>query len=278
MSARLIKRHEQEQIASFDIFQMPSTQAGGSGFLKTIQQRGPTTVTREDSAGAPPPFRPRPVNGVASQFMATSSAAAAPALERKQPRYDPALEQEAETIVTQARAQAEQIIAQAQASAAEIERQARERGLADAEATITIEAAHAVEPLREKLTNTLAELANLRPMIAARAERDLVRLALEIAKKVVHREVTMDHEIALTLARVALSRLHNRAIATVHLHPDDYNYVVMHRDKLGSGVSLELIEDRSIERGGCLVSTEMGDIDARIEQQFAEIERGFMGL
>jgi len=75
---------------------------------------------------------------------------------------------------------------------------------------------------------------------------------------------------------VALSRLHSRAYAKVRLHPEDYQYLTAHRQRLRADSSIELVEDSSVSLGGCIVQTEMGDIDARIEQQFAEIERGFL--
>jgi flagellar assembly protein FliH len=176
----------------------------------------------------------------------------------------------------EAHLEAERILAEAAARATQIEHEARERGMAEARNRMASEIAKAAEPLRERLTQTLDELASLRSTLTSRTERDLVRLALEIAKKIVHREVTIDHEIALTLTRVALSRLHNRAAATIRLHPDDYSYVCAHREQINSMGAIEIVEDRSIGRGGCLIQTEMGDIDGRIEQQFMEIERGLM--
>jgi flagellar assembly protein FliH len=179
-------------------------------------------------------------------------------------------------LIEEVNEEAKRIIAEATMRANQIENEARDRGIAEARSRMALEVNKAVEPLRERLTQTLDELASLRSSLMARTERDLVRLALEIAKKVVHREVTIDHEIALTLARVSLGRIHNRAAATIHLHPEDYTYVSAHREQLSSISAIEIIEDRSIGRGGCLIQTEMGDVDARIEQQFAEIERGLM--
>ena len=135
----------------------------------------------------------------------------------------------------------------------------------------------AVADLRGQLTASLNELASLKVDMAARAEKDLVRLALAIAHKVVQREVRVDHEIALTLTRVALARVHSRAGAVVRLHPDDYTYVSAHRAKLNSEAAIEIVEDRNVGPGGCIVQSEMGEIDARIEQQFAEIEQDFLG-
>lgn len=177
----------------------------------------------------------------------------------------------------QAEAEAEQIIARARSLAVTIEKEARENSSRLVAAEVEKEITRAVEPWHLQLSDTLEEIGGLREAITTRSERELVRLAIEIAKKVVHREVTIDNEIVMTLARIGISRMHNRVAATIHLHPDDFAYVTTHRDSLDAGHALELVEDRSIGRGGCLVQTEMGDIDTRIEQQFAEIERAFLG-
>jgi flagellar assembly protein FliH len=158
-----------------------------------------------------------------------------------------------------------------------IENEARQNASQLVAAEVENEIARTVDPWHEQLAETLKEMGDLRTTITTRAERELVRLAIEIAKKVVHREVTIDNEIVMTLARIGISRMHNRVAATIHLHPDDFAYVTTHRESLDAGHALELVEDRSIGRGGCLVQTEMGDVDTRIEQQFAEIERAFLG-
>jgi flagellar biosynthesis/type III secretory pathway protein FliH len=177
----------------------------------------------------------------------------------------------------QAESEADQIISRARAMAVAIETEARENSSRLVAAEVAKEITRTVDPWHQQLSDTLAEVGRLREVIATSAERELVRLAIEIAKKVVHREVTIDNEIVMTLARIGISRMQNRVAATIHLHPDDFAYVTAHRATLDAGHALELMEDRSIGRGGCLVQTAMGDVDTRIEQQFAELERAFLG-
>jgi flagellar assembly protein FliH len=77
-----------------------------------------------------------------------------------------------------------------------------------------------------------------------------------------------------------LSHAAEKSAVTVHLSPVDYNYLLEHRAELNEGNNgreVVLLADKSIERGGCLVQTECGDIDARIEEEFRELERGFFG-
>ena len=185
------------------------------------------------------------------------------------------VERQARELIATAEAKANALLTEAQARVSQIESDAYETGFAAARAKVAEEVNTAAEDLREKLTHTLSELEPLYALIAARAERDLVKLSLEIARKVVHREVTADSDIVLTLARVALERLHPRAVAKVLLHPEDFEYVTARRHELSNTSALEFVSDASIGRGGCVIQSEHGDIDARIEQQFASIERGF---
>ncbi len=193
---------------------------------------------------------------------------------------DPREEADAEAmaILDRARAEAARLVADAKANAANVEREARERGLAEAHEVIAGEVDAAVAPLRDQLAATLEDVSSLQETFAIKVERDTLRLALEIARKIVMRETTTDPDVALTLVRVALDRLRTRSIARIHLHPDDCAYVSARADRLNAGGGIEIVEDPTIHRGGCLVKTDMGEVDARIERQFAEIERGLLSV
>jgi flagellar assembly protein FliH len=181
-----------------------------------------------------------------------------------------------EEFLQDAREEAMRIIAKAEENKEFIEQAAREKALLDARASIEAEVTERVAELRQELVSTIANIAALADNITTHAENDLVELALKIAKKVVCREVTIDRDIALTLVKVSLGKLHNRSVAEVHLNPEDFAFVDAHREKLDFRGALELVEDRSISVGGCLIHTETGDIDARIESQFDEIAHGLL--
>jgi flagellar assembly protein FliH len=183
---------------------------------------------------------------------------------------------DAEDILQNARNEAARILAQAEANGEIIEQVAQEKAVHEAKAGFETEVAERVAEIRGQLAETIKEISALSEEITARAENDLVELALQIAKKIVGREVTIDREIALTLVKVSLGKLHNRAVAEVHLNPEDFAFVEAHREKLDFRGSLELVEDRSISVGGCLIHTETGDIDARIKSQFDEIAYGLL--
>jgi flagellar assembly protein FliH len=158
-----------------------------------------------------------------------------------------------------------------------LERAVRERAAQEARAEIEAQLNAQIGDLRENLSQTIENISGLSQEITARLETEAVELALEIARKVVAREVTTDREIILSVTKNALSKLNSRTLASVHLHPDDLAYIQEHRGKLNFHGSLELVEDGSITPGGCLIHTDAGDIDGRIESQFDEIVYGLLG-
>lgn len=184
--------------------------------------------------------------------------------------------QTTEEILEQAQKQADELIARAEQNSEAIEQAAHEKGLQKVEEIVQERVNENLNEIRENLSNTIENLTALETNIIEQLDDDLVKLALEIAKKVVRREVSIDREIALTLVQVSLKRLQDRTIAEVHLHPQDYAYVEANREKLKFRGSVELIADDSISIGGCLIHTETGDIDARLKSQFDEISHGLL--
>jgi flagellar assembly protein FliH len=183
---------------------------------------------------------------------------------------------DADSIIENARREAARIIADADSSAAEFARAAEERAVGEMQAKIEVEVAEKVAGMRDELAATISQVSALSQIIAARHENDLVELAIAIAKKIVAREVTIDREIAFTLVKVSLAKLHDRAVAEVHLNPEDLAYVESQRERVEFRGALELIADKSVTVGGCLIHTDAGEIDGRIESQFEEIAHGLL--
>lgn len=160
-----------------------------------------------------------------------------------------------------------------------VEKLAYESGLRQGEKAGMELAEKKIEAMMARYAQSIAELTRLRSVLYARAEKDVVQLALEVARKIVHREIRADREIIQTLVKVALGHVAVKSPVTIRLHPDDYDYLVAHRSRLapdgGEEREIVLQADAAIERGGCLIQTEAGDVDARIEEEFREVERAF---
>ena len=136
-----------------------------------------------------------------------------------------------------------------------------------------------VEPLIASFNQGLEQLKNIRREINQAIEKEVVQLALCIAKKIVCHEIKTNAETVVCVAREALSRVENPGKIKIKLNPSDLQFIQDTKSQLShllqnvDGVRFEA-ED-SIQIGGCVIETDMGDIDARIEKQFQAIEESF---
>jgi flagellar assembly protein FliH len=160
---------------------------------------------------------------------------------------------------------------------AALEREAFVKGYAQGERSGAEAAARQGEAMLRRLSETIQEVVTLRADLLRRSERDLVRVALIIAERVLHREVSLDRELILAMAHIAIDRLGNRASATIRLHPADHAALMaVPRAQPFTG-AVEIVADASVSRGGCLVQSDFGLIDLGVEAQLKEVSCAMLG-
>lgn len=161
---------------------------------------------------------------------------------------------------------------------AALEREAFTKGYAQGERAGAEASAARAEAMLRRLAQTLDDLQSLRGDLIRRTEREVVELALAIAKKVLQREVTLDHDLMLAMARVALDRLADVSTASIRLHPDDYAGVMLGRGP--SAVTthgVQIVADGTVRRGGCVVQSEFGSVDIGVATQIDELTHALFG-
>jgi flagellar assembly protein FliH len=163
----------------------------------------------------------------------------------------------------------------AQAERERLEHEAYHRGFSEGKAVGREQASADVQPVLDQLGRSLATLSSLRSRIRADAEGDLLKLAISIARRVLHRELTLDPESIEGLIRVALEKLHSRELCRVRVHPDQEAAIRGSLERFSNSHKVELIADSSMQCGDVLFETAHGNLDASIESQLREIERGF---
>lgn len=152
-------------------------------------------------------------------------------------------------------------------------RESREAGRRDGEAAGRAQAAAELQPVLEKLAHGIQEIAALRPQIARDATADLVNLSLGIARRILHREISVDPAALEGLVGGALQKLASQEICRIRIHPGLEAGVRQALGREGRG-ALPLVADGTLERGTVLVETARGKLDASLETQLAEIGRG----
>ena len=103
----------------------------------------------------------------------------------------------------------------------------------------------------------------------------LLKLSIAIARRVLHRELTLDPESIEGLIRVALEKLESRELCRVRVHPDQESAIRNALERFSNSHKVELIPDPPLQCGDVLFETAHGNLDASIEAQLREIERGF---
>lgn len=148
--------------------------------------------------------------------------------------------------------------------------QGRQEGLAAARAQVQAE----VDILHRLLHGLAAPFAELDD----RVEKELVALALSVARQVIYREVQTDPELVVAAVRKALAVLPAGAREVhLHLHPDDARLV---RELLPAGDGedgWQIVEDSVHERGGCRVSTQTSQVDATLEARLQRAVAAVLG-
>lgn len=160
---------------------------------------------------------------------------------------------------------------------AALEREAFVKGYAQGERSGAEAAARQGEAMLRRLSETIEEVAALRTDLLHRSEKDIVRVALIIAERVLHREVSLDRELILAMAHIAIDRLGNRASATIRLHPADHAALMAVPRAQPFAGAVEIVADASVSRGGCLVQSDFGLIDLGVEAQLKEVSRAMLG-
>ena len=168
-------------------------------------------------------------------------------------------------------------VAAIQAQLGQVERDAFARGFAQGEASATATSSERGEEMLQRLTQTLQDLQRLRAEMIRQTERQMVQLALAVARRIAHREISLDQDLLIAMARVALERLGENARATVRLHPEDFQATGGARVGQALGTNVTVLADPHVERGGCRVESDLGTIDAGIDAQIQEIARALLG-
>jgi flagellar assembly protein FliH len=168
------------------------------------------------------------------------------------------LEEESKTGLEEARKEAEE-----QARAA-----GKEEGFAEGHAE--------VERLIQRTQTMLERAQDKRGDILTETEQEIIDLVLLIARKVV--KVISESQRTVILQNVvqALRKVKTRGNVTIRVNMADLKLTTEHTkdfiQRVEGAKSVQVVEDSTVDSGGCIIETDFGEIDARIASQLAELE------
>ena len=157
-------------------------------------------------------------------------------------------------------------------------RAAYQQGVQEGHASAQQEMMAHLDAMNTRMARTIEEFSGLRQRFRHEAEEDVVALALAIARKVLHRELTMAPDALLGLVKAALEKIEAREVHRVRIRPEDAPMVKQFLEKMGLPQRVEIVADPGLERGAAILDSSRGALDASVETQLAEIERGLADL
>ncbi len=204
---------------------------------------------------------------------------------------------EARDVLAAARTRAQSIIEQAEKDAVEIRKQAhrdaygeglaqgrqageragREDALTQAKEEFRREQEHVVA----QLNALIADLECRKRDLIEDAQRDLLAFAVMIARRIAGRTAALDRKVAVTNLNKALAHVGAWTDLVLRVHPDDAATVRSHAEEIllnaRQARHVNVVEEPTIEPGGCVLETAETRVDATLEGQFAAVVNLLLG-
>jgi len=161
------------------------------------------------------------------------------------------------------------------------EREAQARALGRQQGELDCRAKFEEQLGRERsvLAAALTDFARERGAYYQKLEQEVVRLALSIARKILHREAQVDPLLLMGVVRVALEKIEGASGVVLAVHPqqapDWQRYLA---SRLDPGAMPEIVEDAAMPPERCTLKTSMGTAELGLEVHLKEIEQGLMDL
>lgn len=185
-------------------------------------------------------------------------------------------EDAARAIIAQAEADAQALASEAAAEAESIRSSAYNEGYE-----------RGLRQLDETRQEVAAQIGRIEADAAEEIERfwtsiepELLKLSVEIAGKIVRHHIDDTDGFVLTTVKEGIRQLRDRQDLKIRVNPEDYNLMREHKEDAASSCdgikNLEIIDDRRVDAGGCIIESGNGDLDARIETQLSEAEKALL--
>jgi flagellar assembly protein FliH len=160
-------------------------------------------------------------------------------------------------------------------------RRGYEAGMAAAQKELEQELERQLRVRAESTSKIIVAVQRQLAALFEQLEREAFRFALAVAERIVKREVSTDDDVVIRQLREAVHRVVGSESIKVRVHPADEALLREHRSEVLTSIDSirELIieADDKIERGGCIIESTSGNIDARWSTQLKQIDAALFG-
>ena len=167
--------------------------------------------------------------------------------------------------VDQARRQADALLADARQEAKRLRAEAIQEGRAEG-----------LEQLLSQMAQTRREYTE----VVEAAEQDMLDLAFRLARRIVGRTVELEPTTVREMVAGVLRHARGKRDIEVRVNPQDLDVLESARETMADqvdGVPVHFEADGQLERGSCVIHTESGRVDGRIDTRLETLRRALHG-
>ncbi len=189
---------------------------------------------------------------------------------------------EADDIIAEAKRQAEEIIADAEKNQNEVNKKAHQEGFNRGREEGFKEGEIEVNRLTDRLQTIITKTMDRRQEILSETEQQIVDLVLLMTRKVV--KVISENQRNVVVSNIvhALRKVKGRGDVTIRVNLADVGMTSEHTKNFISAAenikNITVVEDSTVDKGGCIIETDFGAVDARIASQLSELEQKILEI
>jgi len=139
-----------------------------------------------------------------------------------------------------------------------------------------------VERLIDRLHTIIEGSIDKRDTIIQDAETQVIRIVLLIARKVVKSISEEQKNVVVENIKASLDKIKGKTEIIIRVNTEDLELTTEHKDELMTMFEelkhVTILEDTRVDKGGCIIETDFGSVDARIATQLQEIEEKIRDL
>ncbi len=174
----------------------------------------------------------------------------------------------------------EQILREAREKALAAEKEAYEKGFSQGEKDGLELGFKRLEAQLQSFQKVLAEIQRFQKDFFKIHEREMVLFVITLVRRILRQDIPQAEQVIAATLREAFQHVENHQKVQIHLHPKDCEFLKDHPERLpfsadeANPEGPKLVADPSLLRGGCLIETSFGNIDATVESQLDQITGG----
>lgn len=176
-----------------------------------------------------------------------------------------------EEMITGANQEAEGIINKAYAEAEELRKQARQEGFEAGYQEIQKKLAHEQKMLEKAAAEMKMSFQEERQHWFRELEPKIIKLAVSIARKIIHTELDLEPGKIEAIVKAVLERAIAQEEVTIKISEDDYPNLEKLTQESLSGSKIRVVIDDTLAKGDCYSTSSCGILDGRIEKQLEAV-------